>query len=213
MPHIALLLVGFWFFIVFVLRTVVHWRRTGSTGLNGFRGRPGSISWIAGIMVSIGFVLALGAPLATLLGWPGGTLLFESRVVHSTGAVLLALGTSGTLASQLSLGDSWRVGVDETEETDLVTSGLFAWIRNPIFSFMGLSHLGLVLLLPVAVALLGALVATIGVVLQVRFVEEPYLLRTHGRAYADYASRVGRFVPRAGRMASAGAGLGGSSRG
>lgn len=31
--------------------------------------------------------------------------------------------------------------------------------------------------------------------LQVRFVEEPYLLRTHGEGYAKYASRVGRFVP------------------
>jgi protein-S-isoprenylcysteine O-methyltransferase Ste14 len=35
----------------------------------------------------------------------------------------------------------------------------------------------------------------IAVELQVRFVEEPYLLRTHGQRYRDYASRVGRFVP------------------
>jgi protein-S-isoprenylcysteine O-methyltransferase Ste14 len=33
----------------------------------------------------------------------------------------------------------------------------------------------------------------------VRKVEEPYLATTHGAAYVDYASRVGRFVPGVGK--------------
>jgi len=200
MPTLALLLVGIWFLVVFVLRTAIQWWRTGSTGLGGFHSRPGSLPWLAGVMVSSGFVLALGAPLAAFFHWPGGTLLFESIVAHWTGAAFLALGTIGTLSAQLSMGDSWRVGVDEGEATRLVTTGLFAWVRNPIFSFMGLSHLGLVLLIPVPMALLGAILATVGVVLQVRFVEEPYLVRTHGVAYRDYAARVGRFLPWVGRI-------------
>jgi protein-S-isoprenylcysteine O-methyltransferase Ste14 len=36
--------------------------------------------------------------------------------------------------------------------------------------------------------------------LQVRVVEEPYLLRTQDEPYAAYASRVGRFVPGVGRI-------------
>lgn len=36
--------------------------------------------------------------------------------------------------------------------------------------------------------------------LQVRVVEEPYLLRTQGPEYASYALRVGRFLPGAGRL-------------
>ena len=36
----------------------------------------------------------------------------------------------------------------------------------------------------------------------VRVVEEPYLSRTHGDAYREYASRVGRFVPGVGRWGS-----------
>ncbi|HLS74191.1 MAG TPA: hypothetical protein VK046_10500 [Actinomycetaceae bacterium] len=35
--------------------------------------------------------------------------------------------------------------------------------------------------------------------IQVRLVEEPYLLRTHGPAYARYTARVGRFLPGLGR--------------
>jgi protein-S-isoprenylcysteine O-methyltransferase Ste14 len=33
---------------------------------------------------------------------------------------------------------------------------------------------------------------------QVRVVEEPYLLRVHGQVYRDYLATVGRFVPRLG---------------
>jgi protein-S-isoprenylcysteine O-methyltransferase Ste14 len=40
----------------------------------------------------------------------------------------------------------------------------------------------------------------VAVELQVRVVEEPYLLAMHGSAYVSYAVRAGRFVPRIGRM-------------
>jgi protein-S-isoprenylcysteine O-methyltransferase Ste14 len=36
--------------------------------------------------------------------------------------------------------------------------------------------------------------------IQVRRVEEPYLLRVHGDAYRAYAARTGRFVPFLGRL-------------
>ena len=48
-----------------------------------------------------------------------------------------------------------------------------------------------------AAALLCLLVA---VELQVRLVEEPYLLRTHRQVYASYAAATGRFVPGLGRL-------------
>ena len=43
-------------------------------------------------------------------------------------------------------------------------------------------------------------VIALGLELQVRAVEEPYLLRTHGDAYRAYAARVGRFLPGVGRF-------------
>ncbi len=45
----------------------------------------------------------------------------------------------------------------------------------------------------VSAAALAALVAAVQ--LQVQTAEEPYLLTTHGDAYAAYAARTGRFVP------------------
>jgi protein-S-isoprenylcysteine O-methyltransferase Ste14 len=65
---------------------------------------------------------------------------------------------------------------------------------------MLLSTLGFVLLLPNALALLALALTAAGIQLQVRAVEEPYLLRTHGSSYASYAARVGRFVPGVGLL-------------
>lgn len=40
----------------------------------------------------------------------------------------------------------------------------------------------------------------LGVQLQVRIVEEPYLVQTHGDRYVRYARRTGRFLPTRGRL-------------
>ncbi len=97
------------------------------------------------------------------------------------------------------MGASWRVGVDEAEKTELVTGGPFALVRNPIFSATVPAFAGLALLMPNVAALAGVAALVVALQIQVRLVEEPYLLRAHGERYAEYASRVGRFVPGVGR--------------
>ena len=73
-------------------------------------------------------------------------------------------------------------------------------MRNPIYSAMLPTALGLVLLVPSWVAILGLVGLAVALELQVRVVEEPYLLRVHGDAYRRYAHRVGRFGPGVGRL-------------
>lgn len=201
MPRLALALCLLWFVSLFLFRTALQWLKTGSTGVKGFHGRIGSLAWIAGVSASLGLVLAPLAPLGALLGWPGGALFAQHTPLHLAGAALALIGTSGALLAQLSMGDSWRVGVDESEKTRLVTGGLFGWVRNPIFSFMWLSVFGLVLVVPNALSLLACSLTVLGIEAQVRAVEEPHLKRTHGEAYARYAATVGRFVPGIGRLA------------
>jgi len=199
-PRLALALLVLWFCCLFVARTVIQLRKTGSTGMKGFHGRVGSLPWLAGAFASVGLALAPLAPLATIRGWPGGAILIDNAALHLAGAALVALGITGALAAQLSMGDSWRIGVDDGETTQLVTDGLFRWVRNPIFSFMWVSAAGLVLLVPNALSLSAAALTVLGIELQVRAVEEPYLKRTHGAAYARYTAAVGRFVPGIGRL-------------
>ena len=200
MPVLALALFAFWFVTLFCLRSFVQWRRTGSTGFKGFDGPIGSLPWFAGVAFALGILLMGLAPLSAQLGWSGAGLLFVSPPLHVAGTLLAVIGTVATLAAQFSMGDAWRIGVDAAEKTNLVTTGLFAWVRNPIFTFLGLTAIGFAAMVPNAFALAGLGFTLIGIELQVRFVEEPYLRRAHGESYRRYTALVGRFLPGIGRL-------------
>jgi protein-S-isoprenylcysteine O-methyltransferase Ste14 len=189
--------------LVFGLRSWIQHRRTGSTGFRGISGRPGSAEWLGGVLFVVALVLGLAAPLLDLAGAVGPIDTLDGTVGHAVGIVLAAGGIVLTLYAQVAMGESWRIGVDEHETTELVTDGPFALVRNPIFAAMLPTSFGLVLLVPSFVALAGFAALIAALELQTRAVEEPYLLRVHGDEYARYAERVGRFVPGVGRLSRA----------
>jgi protein-S-isoprenylcysteine O-methyltransferase Ste14 len=112
--------------------------------------------------------------------------------------VLALGGFAATLAAQTGMGESWRIGVDPGERTDLVTTGVFSHVRNPIFTAMVVAQLGVVLMVPTWVGVVALVALVVAVQLQVRAVEEPYLRAVHGDAYDAYRATTGRFLPGAG---------------
>ena len=187
-----------WFLLAFGLRTLMQVRRTGDTGwrASGLPGRPGSVEWCAGLLFVVALAVGLAAPVAELLGLD---LIVDVGWISALGAAVTSIGILLTFAAQMSMGDDWRIGVDEGERTDLVTTGAFNVVRNPIFSAMLVTAVGLALMVPNVIAIVGVLALVIALELQVRGAEEPYLLRVHGTPYADYVARVGRFAPSIGR--------------
>jgi protein-S-isoprenylcysteine O-methyltransferase Ste14 len=115
--------------------------------------------------------------------------------IQVIGIVVATAGIAGTVYAQLEMGDAWRIGVDEQETTTLVRTGVFGRVRNPIYTAMFTFGIGIALLTPNLVAFVGFVLLVATIELQVRRVEEPHLLRTHGDAYRDYAAGVGRFIP------------------
>jgi protein-S-isoprenylcysteine O-methyltransferase Ste14 len=194
-PSLTLMALALYGAVAIGWRSWLQWRRTGSTGFRGISGRAFSAEWIGGALLVVAFVLAPSAGLVALVG-----LVDTHAPVVAPGLALFAAGCAGTIAAQLSMGDAWRIGVDERERTELVARGLFRFCRNPIFSSMILLLAGVALLVPNAIALAALVAGVVGLEIQVRLVEEPYLLRAHGEAYARYAARVGRFVPWFGRL-------------
>ena len=198
MAALGLALFVVMFLVVFVARTVAQRRRTGDGGIRaGMLGASfGSTEWLAGWLLVVGLLSGIAAPIAEMAGLdPWITAVW----FRGTGAVIAVAGIGLTAISQRSMGDEWRIGVDTAEETALVTDGAFAVVRNPIFGCMLVAGLGLAILVPNPIAVVGLLLTAAGIELQVRFVEEPHLRRLHGDAYTVYASRIGRLFPGVGR--------------
>jgi protein-S-isoprenylcysteine O-methyltransferase Ste14 len=194
-------LVGYTVFVLlaFGLRSLAHYRRTGSSGFVGISGRPGSAEWFGGSLFVVSLLAAPAAPLLALAGVaPIAALTLPGA--HAVGILLFVVGVGGTLWAQCAMGDSWRVGVDTGARTALVVTGPFRWVRNPIYTAMTVATLGLVFLVPNAAAALAFVSLVAALEIQVRLVEEPYLMRAHGTDYRRYATSTGRFVPGLGRV-------------
>ena len=200
MPELALLLWLLYGVAALGIRVAIHLRRTGSTGLVGAKAPRGSLRWFAEIGHTLALALAVSAPILDINGVLEPIGLLDRSAVHVVGISLFLPGVLGVVVGQATMGSSWRIGTDPADRTRLVTEGPFSVVRNPIYSSLIPTLLGLALLVPNVVAL--ASVAMLIAVLEVetRLIEEPYLLRTHGDAYSRYASRVGRFVPGVGRL-------------
>ncbi|HEX2212571.1 MAG TPA: isoprenylcysteine carboxylmethyltransferase family protein [Mycobacterium sp.] len=199
MPVIALALFTIFAALGFGWRSWQQRRRTGSTGFRGVSGRPLSVEWFAGVGFIVAMAAAVLAPVLQLAGVLSPIGVLDTGWLNIIGIALAVVGIGATLYAQLDMGDSWRIGVDATETTTLVRSGVFGWVRNPIFTAMIVFAVGMALITPNLLALVGLALLIVTIELQVRVVEEPYLLATHGDAYRDYLAEVGRFLPRVGR--------------
>ena len=120
-------------------------------------------------------------------------VLLDAAPARWLGAALLAGGLALFAAALVSFGRSWRVGIDRSTPGALVTGGVFAWSRNPIFVFMDAYALGTFLLngrLLFGVFAVATVVALHWQILQ----EERSLAGLHGPAYRDYLRRVPRYL-------------------
>ncbi len=192
---IALVLFAVFGVLGFGWRSWLQHRRTGSTGFRGVSGRIGSLEWIAGVGFPVALMVAVTGPILQRANVIEPVRALGAVWIQVTGIVVATAGIAATVYAQLEMGDAWRIGLDEQETTTLVRTGVFGRVRNPIYTAGFAFAIGIALLTPnlVAFAAFVLLVATIE--LQVRRVEEPYLLRTHGDAYREYTASVGRFIP------------------
>jgi protein-S-isoprenylcysteine O-methyltransferase Ste14 len=153
--------------------------------------RPGVIARpprIAYLLLAIGAILSWLRPIAI---WPlGAPVLLR----YGSGAGLLALGLI-TMTLALRGFRAAGTNVETTKPTTaLVTDGIYAWSRNPMYVALVLLFAGigavansgwLAVLLVLYVGVLR-----IGVIAR----EERYLARKFGPAYHDYWARVPRWL-------------------
>ncbi len=191
-------------FVVFVFVALAWplvrlWMGTGVWGITAWRSR----SWteraaVFGLLAG-GTVLGACMTAPALVGWEVLGVEAPGTAQSLVGWLLCAASLFLVVRAQADMGASWRIGVDK-EPTDLVTGGVYQWIRNPIYTGLFGLLVSVAVLLPWWPVLVVGALTMIGVRVQT-LREETHMRSTHGEAWASWARDTGRFVPGLGRIA------------
>jgi protein-S-isoprenylcysteine O-methyltransferase Ste14 len=132
---------------------------------------------------------------AAAFGWPAASkqVFFQSDVVAWVGVLFCAAGWLLVVLTLVSFGDSFRVGIDTSRPDRLVTTGVFALSRNPIYVAFWIVLLGQFFVFPNWLLLVYLAAASWLFHRQV-LREEAYLNEHYGRLYSDYCASVRRYI-------------------
>ncbi len=132
---------------------------------------------------------------AAAFNWPTVSTqeFFHSETVAWVGVLLCVVGLLLMLWSLISFRQSFRIGIDTDRPDSLITSGVFAFSRNPIYVAFAIILIGQFLIFSNWIILTYIGAATWLFHRQV-LREEEYLSRHHGQAYAEYCNRVRRYL-------------------
>ena len=186
------------FYAMFIGRSIEMHRRGERVFVIG-KGKGGGralleMVFMAGLLVWSGEIVLRGL-------WPGasffpavmGKPFFVSRAADGLGVAAIVTGLALFAAALWSFGRSWRIGIDHDRPGTLITRGIFAWTRNPIFLFMDIYFVGTGLIQRDLFFLLFAIVAGAGIHYQI-LQEEKFLVRHYGDPYRRYLLRVPRYI-------------------
>ena len=119
--------------------------------------------------------------------------LINSLPVKIIGVALVTLGLILFALAFISFGNSWRVGFDVKTPGALVTTGIFALSRNPIYVFLDVWFIGIFLINGTLIFLIFAVLAVAVQHWQI-LQEESFLLKLYGEPYQNYCARTGRYI-------------------
>ncbi len=132
---------------------------------------------------------------AAAFGWPlvSGERFFRSQALPWIGVALCFAGLLTLWVSLISFGRSFRVGIDVDHPDQLVTTGIFARSRNPIYVGFFLVLTGQFLVFPNWIPLVYLLAGSWLFHRQV-LREEEFMRRQYGQEYEAYCRRVRRYL-------------------
>lgn len=130
------------------------------------------------------------------LGLPESALAGGVYPVLRWVAALLALAClAATIKCWARMGKDWRMAVTHEPDQALIMDGMFSRVRHPIYALSILLMLCTLIVVP-TLPMLGIGVTHIALMVIKAHNEERHLLADHGKDYARYLARTGRFLPR-----------------
>lgn len=111
------------------------------------------------------------------------------------GIGLTAIGVGFAVWARVYIGENWSGTVTVKVGHELIRSGPYAWVRHPIYSGILLAALGTALVRDEVRGLVGLVILWIAFWIKSR-IEEQFMSKTFGDAYAQYSKSTGALIPR-----------------
>jgi len=129
--------------------------------------------------------------------WPAlDTRLFaELPGILWAGVLVTALGVGIGVWARLSLGTNWSGMVTLKKDHELIRTGLYRWIRHPIYTGILVGFLGTELIKGHARGLLGFVILWASFYFKARR-EENFLRQEFGEGFEEHARHTGMFLPK-----------------
>ncbi|MFX1574985.1 MAG: methyltransferase family protein [Promethearchaeota archaeon] len=183
---ILLFLVGFFWPLILVKKSGKnpHGTHEGASILT----RLSSVS----IFLWLGFIilyLFLNNTLESFLQFD----FLANDIIVLIGMVIVSIGFLFEILGIKALGINFRIELP-TDETELITSGIYRQMRNPIVFGIFLLVIGSFLIIPTGITLIITIFNIITFNSKA-ITEEKYLLSKFGEAYRKYKNSVGRYLP------------------
>ena len=185
-PLLALFVLAVFYGIYFV--KMLAQKRRGIRTLQIRQRKEKSIQTVELLMSIATLGVVIAQLVSILFGW--SCLPTNARF---TGFCTGMLGDLIFLLSVLSMKDSWRAGIPDQDRTELVTSGIYRFSRNPAFLGFDFMYVGVMLMYCNLLTVPLTVFAIVMLHLQI-LQEERYLDETFGEAYREYKRHTFRYL-------------------
>ncbi|OJU29403.1 MAG: hypothetical protein BGN92_03415 [Sphingobacteriales bacterium 41-5] len=177
---------------------IPSYRTYKSTGINPitFGKEPNAHNYIGNVMkvlLAALFVVILMYSFGNIYQFTIPIPYLQNLNIHFVGLILIHISLIWIIIAQVQMSNSWRIGIDEQNNTDLVTNGLFSISRNPVFLGMIICVAGLFLVIANAISFCILVTTYIVIQIQIRL-EEEFLKKQHGEQYISYQSKTRRLL-------------------
>ncbi len=142
----------------------------------------------------IGFFVAVWWLLSRRVGQVASPGPMWSGMALLVGTTMVVVGATVNVLGRHNLGRNWANQVTVYEAQTLVTSGVYGWLRHPLYASLIWMFLGASLAYHNAAAM-AATLAVFVPAMYVRSNQEEAMLSERFPEYAAYRARTGRFCP------------------
>lgn len=178
------------FYACYFIKMMIQHRKGIKTNQVGL-GKVGTAKYIELTMSGINFIVPAVEVVSIFLG----TSIF-AMPVRMAGALIGSIGVIVFIISVVTMQDSWRAGVAKSDQTELVTKGIYQISRNPAFVGFDLIYIGITMMFFNWVLLVVSCLAIVIFHLQIVMVEEVFLVETFEEEYLSYQKNVCRYLGR-----------------